>query len=68
MNKNAIIENFDEDDDIILPDTFWGEIIYITYILIDIVKSPYNRKTKLKKLKTQFKFFLRWQKCNSFDK
>ena len=26
---------FDEEDDIVLPDTFWGELVYIKFILID---------------------------------
>ena len=43
MNKE-LIENFDEYEDIILPDTLWGEIIYIKFILIDTFKNQKNLK------------------------
>ena len=52
----------DEDDDIILPDTIWGELVYIYYILKDIRKSKENRQDKLAKLKRQIKFFICWLK------
>ena len=40
-------ENFDEEEYIIVPETIWGEIAYIYFIL--------------KLLKRQLQFFKRWQ-------
>ena len=53
----SIIEDFDEKEDIIIPDTVWGEIIYIKYILTDIIKNPQNIKRKIFELKRQILFF-----------
>ncbi len=53
---------FDEEDDIVLPDTFWGELVYIKFILIDIFKTPQNRKLKFKHLQRQIGFFWLWMK------
>ena len=50
--------NYDEDDDIILPDTHWGEILLIYYMLIDIIKGP-DKKKKLGILSRQIKFYKR---------
>ena len=60
----AEIENFDEDEDIILPDSIFGEIVYIFYILRDIFK---NRKTASRQwflLKRQVRMFKLWRKNN----
>ena len=59
--QKAYAENFDEEEDIILPDTYWGELIYIFYILKDIQKGP-NRKTKFNHLIRQIYFHKRWMK------
>ncbi len=55
----SIIEDFDEKEDIIIPDTVWGEIIYIKYILVDIIKNPQNIKRKIFELKRQILFFIK---------
>lgn len=54
--------DFDEDEDIILPDTLWGEIIYIKFILIDTFKNPKKLKTNYTRLIRQIRFFNRWMK------
>ena len=55
----SIIEDFDEKEDIILPDTVWGEIIYIKFILVDIIKNPQDIKRKIFELKRQILFFIK---------
>ena len=50
---------FNEQEDIILPNTVWGEIIYIKYILTDIFKNPQNINQKFFELKRQIIFFLK---------
>lgn len=55
----SIIEDFDEKEDIIIPDTVWGEIIYIKFILVDIIKNPQDIKRKIFELKRQILFFIK---------
>ena len=54
------VNDFDENDDVILPDTYWGELVYIFYILKDIIKNPNDRNLKLKTLFRQIKIHKRW--------
>lgn len=54
--------DIDEHDDIILPNSIFGEIIYIYYIVKDISSSKKNRKQKWNGLKRQVYFFWRWMK------
>ena len=54
--------DFDENDDVILPDTYWGEIVYIYYILKDIIKNPDDRKRKFDNLLRQIRIHIRWMK------
>ncbi len=62
IDKQALIDNFDEENDIILPNSIFGEIIYIFYILKDICNSKENKEHKLTKLKQQIRFFFRWMR------
>ncbi|MBQ8460440.1 hypothetical protein IJ541_10120 [bacterium] len=62
--RRYIIQNFDETDDIIIPESIWGELVYIFYILKDIVSHSANRKEKFSALKRQIYFFYRRLKNN----
>ena len=53
--QNNYCQEFDEKEDIILHDTYWGEIVYIVYILADIIKTRTNIRQKLFELKRQIK-------------
>lgn len=60
----AEIACFDEDEDVILPNSIYGEIVYIFYILWDMYQ---NRKTAPKQwflLKRQIRMFRLWRKNN----
>ena len=61
LTMNTIYE-FDEKEVIILPDTYWGEIVYIVYILADIIKTRTNIRQKLFELKRQIKIHHKWMK------
>lgn len=54
-------ENFDEEEYIIVPETFWGELVYIYFILKDMLQTRKDIPNKYRLLKRQFKFFKRWQ-------
>ncbi|MBO6087078.1 hypothetical protein J6P92_01875 [bacterium] len=54
------IDDFDENDDVILPDTYWSELVYIFYILRDIIENPDDRKLKFQKLLSQIKIHKHW--------
>ena len=56
------LDDFDEEDDIILPDTYWGEFVYIFFILKDIFMNSNDRKIKLKNLIRQINIHKRWMK------
>lgn len=62
MSNQVIIENFDEDDDIILPDTLWGEIKLIAFILCRMFKYPDERKKLYVELRRQIAFYFLWVK------
>lgn len=62
MRSNNFQNIFDEEDDIILPGTFWGEIVYIKFVIVDMIKHQKNLKEKLIRLKRQIYFFLRQMK------
>lgn len=51
------IDFFDEEDDIILPVTVWGEMYYIWCILFDMFKRRDFSKSNLRRLKVQFKIW-----------
>lgn len=54
-------ENFDEEEYIIVPETIWGEIAYIYFILKDMLLTRKDIKNKYRLLKQQLQFFKRWQ-------
>lgn len=62
MSNQVIIENFDEDDDIILPDTLWGEIKLVVFILYRMLKYPDERKKLYVELRRQIAFYFLWVK------
>ncbi len=68
MDKTKVygdIPNFDEDDDIILPNSIIGKIYYIWCIAIDMLKTRENLGKKWLLLKRQIYFFFKWIKANS---
>jgi hypothetical protein len=60
--KEYAQSDFDENEDVILPDNIIGEAIYIGFILFDIITNNSNRKAKFLKLKRQIYFFSKWIK------
>jgi hypothetical protein len=60
--KEYAITSFDEDEDIILPDNIFAEILYILYVLFDILKRKGNRNLRLFKLRQQIYFYIKWLK------
>lgn len=54
--------NFNEDEDIILPNSILGEIIYLKFIITDMIMHPKGFKKKYKLLKRQIRFFRLWMK------
>lgn len=58
------LNTFNPDEDIILPNTIWGEIVYIYYVIKYIIKHPKTRETEWIRLKRQIVFFKRWKKVN----
>lgn len=54
-------ENFDEEEDIIIPETFWGEIVYFYFIFKDMIETRKDIGKKWWLLKRQVAFFKRWQ-------
>lgn len=62
MNNQIDIENFDEDEDIILPDTIWGELRLILFITLRMIKLPAERTKLYIELKRQIYFYILWMK------
>lgn len=52
----------DEEDDIYLPDNFWGELKFISFMLWYIYKHPLERKKEWKNLKRQILIYNFWLK------
>lgn len=68
MNNTKVygdIPNFDEDDDIILPNSIIGEIYYIWCITSDMLKTRKNLDKKWMLLKRQIYFFIKWLKVKN---
>ncbi len=57
-----VLEYYDPEDDVILPDTIWGELYYIYCNLEDIIFNRCNRKESLRRLSVQIKIYIRWRK------
>ena len=67
MNKDFEIDLdiwdvYDADDDVILPDTIFGELYYIYCILSDIITNNCNRKLEWFRLKRQIRIYIQWRK------
>lgn len=60
--KEYIMNNFDEDDDVILPDTIFGELYLIIFVLFYMLCHPKERQKEWKYLKRQIRFFRLWMK------
>ena len=52
-------EDFDEKEDCILPDTIFGEILLIFYMIKDLLQS-HNKSAKIRDLKRQICIYIRW--------
>lgn len=61
------LDDFDEDDDVILPDTYWGELVYIFYILRYMYRAK-DKKEEFQKLLRQIKIHRRWMQINKEDR
>lgn len=55
-------EDIDEEEDIIVPDSLLGELIYIKFALIRILNNPQKTPYFLKLLRRQIHFFIQWKK------
>lgn len=67
MNENFdeeinVMDFYDPEDDVILPDTIWGELCYICCNLDDIFFNRCDRKLTWFKLKRQIKIYIKWRK------
>lgn len=56
------INDFDENEDIILPNSYFGELIYIAFCVLDIIKNKNNRTEKFNNLKRQITLHRKWMK------
>ncbi len=57
--QEYLLEDFDENEDCVLPDTIWGELILIFYMIKDLLKSP-DKDMKMKNLKRQIRVYISW--------
>ena len=57
-----VLEFYDSEDDIILPDTILGELYYIYCNLEDIILNRCDRKKEWFNLKRQIKIYIKWRK------
>lgn len=63
MSKCNLDFNFDEEDDIILPKSIFGEVYYICYIFMDILKTDKSeREHKWLLLRRQIGLWKLWRK------
>ena len=58
----SINDSYNEADDIILPDTYWGELLYILFCIKNIIKQQEHRKEKVLILIRQIKIHYKWMK------
>ena len=52
MNEN--LKYFDEEDDIILPVSVWGELYYVWCIIVNMIQTKSFSKSEFLKLERQF--------------
>lgn len=55
-------DSYDETEDIILPNSWWGEIIYIFLCIKEIIKQLEDRRKNFSNLVRQIKIHRRWMK------
>ena len=60
-NDINVLEFYDSEDDIILPDTILGELYYIYCNLEDIILNRCDRKKEWFNLKRQIKIYIKWR-------
>ena len=65
FKRNDVLDAFEEDD-IIIPKTFWGELQYIWFICGYIKKYPDKKQKELISLIRQIAFFKQLQRPNKF--
>lgn len=53
---------FDEKEDLPLPETIWGEIRFIWFMIRYIIKHPDEREKEIFNLKRQFTIYIVWLK------
>ncbi len=61
MNNDYIIPT-EEDEYLILPNNHWYELLYIYYVLKDIIVTNTDKKQKWLRLKRQIKIWSYWIK------
>ncbi|MBR1619706.1 hypothetical protein IJ674_10800 [bacterium] len=63
MNNDInVLEFYDSEDDIILPDTILGELYYIYCNLEDIILNRCDRKKEWFNLKRQIRIYIKWRR------
>ena len=62
MVNEEFEDDFDEQDDIIIPTSVLGELVYIAYIIFYMFKKKEDKKETLKKLRRQIYFFVLYLK------
>lgn len=60
--KEKQIIDFDEEDDIYMPDSIWQELKFIFFMLNYIRKNPEEQQKELKNLRRQLAIYLFWTK------
>lgn len=55
-------EEYEEYENVILPETMWGEIYYIYCMVKRIITSPKDREFQKYLLKRQIRIYGRWRK------
>lgn len=56
----AMMEMFDEEEDVILPLTLFGELVYIFYIVRDMIEDKTDLDKKKRLLYRQICMFWKW--------
>lgn len=65
-NKQILTSNidyvFDENEDLPLPETIWGEIRFIWFMIRYIIKHHDEREKEIFNLKRQVMIYVKWLK------
>lgn len=62
MEPEINLKDFDEEDDIILPNTLFGEMKLVFFVISRMIKFPKEREKLSIELKRQVYFYARWMK------